>query len=434
MSNMFDIEVFHNPALAPGATSVDAVITLTAPQDVEGGEEPTAVEIIMVDMSGSMDQGDRFPMAIEATCAAIEALADGTWFSVIAGTNRAYPVYPARGPAAIANAETKGEAIKTVRTRLRPSGGTAMGVWIEAATIAVRQMRDTITGPVLAHGILLTDGKNEHEQRSQLDARLAAAEGIFQCDCRGIGADWEVEELRHIASRLLGTADIVASGDLVGEFRSMMGAAMGKRMADVGLRVWTPKGARIVHLRQVAPSIEELTDRGVEPGAPFTLDYPTGAWAGGESRDYHLRVEIPTGEVGQERRAARIQLMLDQKETEPHFLQAFWTEDTNSTTRIVAEVAHYTGQADLAQAIDEGLAARKNGDDKTATVRLGQAVKLASESGNDATVRLLQKVVEVEDAGSGTVRLKAGVAEEDEMALDVRSTRTVRVKRSGEPS
>jgi hypothetical protein len=55
---------------------------------------------------------------------------------------------------------------------------------------------------------------------------------------------------------------------------------------------------------------------------------------------------------------------------------------------------------------------------------------LAAESGNDATSRLLSKVVDVEDAASGTVRLKAKVDDADEMALDTRSTKTVRVTKS----
>ena len=42
-------------------------------------------------------------------------------------------------------------------------------------------------------------------------------------------------------------------------------------------------------------------------------------------------------------------------------------------------------------------------------------------------MKLLQKVVEVDDPATGTVRLKRGVAAVDEMALDTRSTRTVRV-------
>ena len=31
------------------------------------------------------------------------------------------------------------------------------------------------------------------------------AAGIFQRDCRGVGADWDVAELRRVAGALLGT-------------------------------------------------------------------------------------------------------------------------------------------------------------------------------------------------------------------------------------
>ena len=79
--------------------------------------------------------------------------------------------------------------------------------------------------------------------------------------------------------------------------------------------------------------------------------------------------------------------------------------------------------------IAEGLAARDSGDQATATVRLGRAVQIAHEAGNTETVRLLQKVVDVDDAATGTVRLKRDVEKTDEMALDVRSTRTVRVRK-----
>ena len=58
----------------------------------------------------------------------------------------------------------------------------------------------------------------------------------------------------------------------------------------------------------------------------------------------------------------------------------------------------------------------------------GRAVQLAAETGNDATTRLLAKVVDVDDAERGTVRLKREVSKLDEMALDTRSTKTTRVK------
>jgi von Willebrand factor type A C-terminal domain len=72
-------------------------------------------------------------------------------------------------------------------------------------------------------------------------------------------------------------------------------------------------------------------------------------------------------------------------------------------------VAHYTGQAELAQAIQDGLEARKAGDEDTA--------------------KLLAKVVDVIDPATGTIRLKAKVADADEMALDTRSTKTVRARK-----
>jgi hypothetical protein len=41
-------------------------------------------------------------------------------------------------------------------------------------------------------------------------------------------------------------------------------------------------------------------------------------------------------------------------------------------------------------------------------------------------------MVEVDDAESGTVRLKAGAEKAAEMTLDTRSTRTVRLGKAGE--
>ena len=163
------------------------------------------------------------------------------------------------------------------------------------------------------------------------------------------------------------------------------------------------------------------------PVNPLTADFPTGAWGGEESRDYHLCVNVPPGKVGDEKLAARVSLVIDGQPVSQTLVKAIWTDDHALSARISPQVAHYTGQAELASAIHEGLEARKAGDDDTATVRLGRAVQLAHASGNEGTVKLLQKVVEVDDPATGTVRLKRGVAAVDEMALDTRSTRTVRV-------
>ena len=58
---------------------------------------------------------------------------------------------------------------------------------------------------------------------------------------------------------------------------------------------------------------------------------------------------------------------------------------------------------------------------------------LASENGNEATLELLRQVVEIDDATTGTVRLKPDVDAADEMALDTRSVKTVPVRGMAAP-
>jgi von Willebrand factor type A C-terminal domain len=300
-----------------------------------------------------------------------------------------------------------------------------MGTWLAMARDLFQAAPDRA-----CHAILLTDGANEHETVEQLEATLASCEGQFQCDCRGVGTDWQVSELRRISSALLGTVDIIAEpGDMAADFRSMIEAAMGKATHNVSLRVWCPQGAHVEFVRQVAPTIEELTDRALAVN-PLTSDYPTGTW-GAESRDYHLCIRVQPRNLGEEMLAGRVSLVEGDEVRGQGLIKGTWTDDQQLSTRINREVAHYTGQAELADCVQEGLEARKAGDHATATAKLGRAVQLASESGNEGTMKLLSGVVDVDDAASGTVRLKSGVADADEMALDTRSTKTVRVGPAG---
>jgi von Willebrand factor type A C-terminal domain len=144
-------------------------------------------------------------------------------------------------------------------------------------------------------------------------------------------------------------------------------------------------------------------------------------------------VQVPPAAVGQEMLAARVSLVVGtpsgQRALGQGMVRAIWTDDEALSTRINPHVAHYTGQAELAQVIQEGLEARKEGDEDTATAKLGRAVALAQQSGNEDTAKLLAKVVDVVDAATGTVRLKKKVQEADEMTLDTRSTKTVRTRK-----
>lgn len=426
----FSAETYQNEFLPDGASEVNAVVTVTATGD--GGGGPTgavganaatrAAEVIIVDTSGSMNYpSSKIKAARRATAVAIDCLRDGIGFAVIAGTGHAEIVYPPFEGLAESTPATRADA-KAVVARLEAGGGTAIGVWLGLAL--------SLLGPqtgAIRHAILLTDGKDEGEEPAYLEQVLAACQGQFQCDCRGVGTDWVVSELRKIATALLGTVDIVADpSELEEDFRSMTEQAMGKAVSDVALRLWSPQGAEVMFVKQVSPTIEDLTARR-QPVNALTAEYPTGAW-GEESRDYHVCVRVRPAAVGAEMLAGRISLVVDGNVQSQTLVRAIWTDDTELSTRMNPEVAHYIGQADLAQAIQEGLEARKAGDDEAATAKLGRAVQLAAAAGNEATTRLLAKVVDVEDADAGTVRLKRDIDDADEMALDTRSTKTVRVR------
>lgn len=418
----FTVEVDQNPYLYEGAAQVDAIVTVTASGAGSATNSGGALEMIIVDCSSSMSGGKRHS-AREATVAAIEQLRDGVEFVLIAGTHDVNQIYPRTGTAVV-NDQTRTEAIATAR-RLNASGGTSIGVWLTLARRIAAQRPGAIR-----HAILLTDGQNG-EPPDVLQAALDDARGEFVCDCRGVGTDWSVDELRTISSALLGSVEIVAQPDeLAADFSAMMVDAMGKGLADVALRLWTPKGAGVRFVKQVDPSIADLTDRRTESGNQRG-DYPLGTW-GDETRIYHVCVDVPGHGVGAEMLAGRVHLVRSgsSEVLGQGLVKAIWTDDTGLSTRISRQVAHFTGQAELAEAIQEGLAARRAGDERTATARLGRAVALAAESGNDGTARLLERVVDVVDAPSGTVRLRGSVDKADEMTLDTRSTKTVRVRGS----
>src|SRR5262249_18943597 len=169
-----------------------------------------------------------------------------------------------------------------------------MSTWLDWADRAF-----DLTSASRRHAILLTDGRNESEDPAELADQLQRCEGRFQCDCRGVGTDWVVDELRLIASRLLGSLDIIADpAGMAEDFRSMMESSIARGVGEVALRVWTPEGAGVALFKQVAPVIEDLTDRAAQVDAR-THEYPTGAW-GNESRDYHIGIDVPSQDVGDE--------------------------------------------------------------------------------------------------------------------------------------
>jgi hypothetical protein len=422
----FTLTVSQNRYLARGSREVNAVVTVEADGLGAGPGQPDSVEVIILDTSASMEWPiTKIVAARQAAMKAVDNLRDGTSFAVIAGNHAASMVYPREERTVEAGKYTRIEA-KAAIGGLSTSGGTAMGTWLQLADRLFSGHRDS-----LRHAILLTDGKNEHEAPEDFGATLSTVAGNFVCDCRGVGTDWDPAELRRVSSALLGTVDIIPDpSGLEADFRAMTQNAMGKSVPDVALRIWRPQASRLVFVKQVMPTVEDLTERGVRVGQ-MAFDFPAGSW-GNEVRDYHICIEVTPGEIGQEMRAAWVRL-IKQGDPAPVLASgnvlAEWTDKEIDYAPIDPQVAHYTGQQELAQVIQSGLHARRAGDFDTATTRFGRAVALARQTGNQATAALLDKVVDVIDYESGTVRLKSSVEKVDEMSLDTRSTRTVRTRK-----
>ena len=260
----FTVEIDQNPYLPAGGRDVSAIVTVTADDTGDGPAAAPAggnAEIIIIDCSGSMDYPPtKMTEARAATAAAIDVIHDGTSFAVVAGTSTSWPVYPSNGSMAVADDRTRSEAKAALR-KLRASGGTAIGQWLRLA-----QQIFSSSPATLRHAILLTDGKNQHETPDELAAAISLCEGAFRCDCRGVGTDWEVAELRKISTALLGSVDIVVDpAGLAADFESMMSEAMSKQLPDVLLRVWTPQQAALKFIKQVAPGHR----RPDQPPPPF---------------------------------------------------------------------------------------------------------------------------------------------------------------------
>jgi hypothetical protein len=457
----FRAEVHQNEYLPQGWSTVHAIATISSHESDGRADSavdlvPEAVEVIILDCSSSMGPpSNKMQAAIAATQRAIGRIRDGTWFAVIAGTSHARVVYPQPEPGsphgsfvpvlARASWSTRAGAKLAVK-KLVPNGGTRMSTWLQLA----RQLFETQPGSI-HHAILLADGQNEHDEGSALAREVERCVGKFQCDCRGVGTAWDRNELQSISDALLGTTDIIPHpAQMAAEFESIMTKAMSKRIGSVLLCALTPVGGQVTFMRQVSPELLDLTGKAtwqqpvgpsgewlsvdeIDPSRPLVSMYPVGSWGDRESREYHTCLSVIPQDTGadNEIRAARLSLVIDGRAVCTVPVRAIWTEDEERATRINRVVAHFTDQAELARSIEEGLEAKRTGDLDTATHKLGRAAQLAHETGNEGTRRLLERVVEIENPEAGTVRIRTATTKEDEMILDTRSRKTVRLGRLG---
>ncbi len=441
--------VHQNLYLVEDDREVHAVITVDAVEDAgapanggagSSGVAPEAAEVLVLDCSGSMTYPpEKFRRAKEAAGAAIDELRDGVPFALIAGSFEARMLWPAEPALVPAGPRTRAAAKDALR-RLSAEGRTRIGPWLRLAGELLGEHPGAIR-----HAILLTDGRNQHESAEELTGALHDCDGVFSCDCRGVGTDWSVAELRTIASALLGTVGLVAEpAGLAEDFQAMMATSMRKGVAEVGLRLWTPVGAAVRFVKQTAPTLQDLSARRVDSGA-LTGDYPTGSW-GTESRDYHLCVEVEPGAVGEEKLACRVMFVQSDGDgsrqplaqtfthTEPDGtktdfpdarVRAFWTADLAQATVINDKVASVTGKAELAKAVQDGLEAHQRGDSDDATKNFVRARELARQCQDS---NMLARLDQIYDQDTDTFLLDR-MSVREEMELDIESTKTTPLRR-----
>ncbi len=434
---VFRVEAYQNRFLSPGQRRVDAILGITALEDVGARLPPDATERnelvvgFIVDKSGSMN-GARLDAAKDAVVQALRILDERASFFVVAFDGAAQVVVPPTRATEAARAQAA-EAIRV----LFAGGGTAMSSALSQARLLFAAFPDAIR-----YAVFLTDGKNESEPRGSVAAELTRDLGLFECDCWGVGTDWKVGEVQEIARALLGRAQIVPeAAGIAAAFEGALLRARAKTLKDVRLRLWTPLGAELAFVKMVNPTLDDLTSR-TEVKGPQLREIFTGAWGAGETRDFHLAVDVDVKAAraaGDEMLVVRPSMVFstwadtawhEQEERSPEGrVFASWTADEVLSSRIDRQVAHYTGQGELAAAIQTGLELRERGDVAQATQHLGRAVQLAHGSGAAETSKRLAQVVEVLDAANGTVRLKKQVAKAAAMELELESTTTKRSRR-----
>lgn len=390
---------------------VSALVIVVARRDVRGAVgAAAAAEIIMMDCSLSMDRHQKLPQAKQAVHAAIDALADGTYFAVIAGNHAATQVYPRSGLQR-ASGRARAEA-KVCVSNMEADGGTAMSTWLTMAANLFEQAPDTVR-----HAVFYTDGINESEKPDKLRSALRACQDLFVCDVRGVGEDWDQRQLQRIADALHGqVAAIINIGDLREDFTRLTEHAQGRIVSRAYLRLKLDHRFTLESITQITPTRNDLTGH-CRPRDGGVVDVPLLGWAE-ESRDYLLVLgadhsALPYEEV----RAARVDIVAEQDSDKtlvpcatpvPVIVKRLpyrGTPDVPDTVTRAGEMERLT------QATRAGVDAYERGDQAGALRELTIAADIARRLGATGHLERLRRLVTIDEFER--VRLRSDIGRGD---------------------
>ncbi|HLL32631.1 MAG TPA: VWA domain-containing protein [Streptomyces sp.] len=373
---------------------------------------PLLAQVLAVDCSSSMTwPPDKLHAAQQAAVAAIRMLPDGTPFAVVRGDDRATMVYPDTPGMARADARRRAEAERAV-LRLVASGGTCIGAWLDLS----RRLLAEQDAPI-GHVLLLTDGKNQHDERMPLTQVLETCAGRFVCDAWGIGDGWDAHELLRITSRLHGSASSVHDeADLPAEYERLMARLLTKTVPELAVSVTPMGGAAVRYLKQVYPTEVELVGEPAEDGTDAT-SFLTRAW-GDETRRYQLCLSAdPTGHPrGVDLQLAVVSVGVPGGEVTlppPQACVVHWTDNPALSRHTDAQVEHFAQHQRLGEAVAAAADAHRRDERDLAEHQLGRAAQLAQAMGADEQLARLARLVEITDARAGQVRLRPEVTAVD---------------------
>ncbi|NWJ47511.1 MAG: VWA domain-containing protein [Chloroflexi bacterium] len=422
---MFDVSAYQNPYLRTGASTMQAVVSLSLEDSgpVKTGSMPLALSII-IDRSGSME-GQKIEAAKDAAIRVIQSADPSTAFMVVTFNETANVIVPPTS----ATTESKTRAIAAIRN-IYSNGGTCMSTGLAAVA------REMSSAQGRARKILfLTDGKNEGEKRNILDKAVQRVkEADIEVSAWGMGVDWDENELKYIANETKGSADIIPSPDqIAGAFGFAFSEMQKITATNVRLNLWTPVGVTIKAVQQVYPSILPLTGT-PNPDSPRITEFKLGSFGRDEKRDYVVDLTIPTYTPGQQFLMARPSLLyyvagqgdIEEKTDKKGWIFAQWTDDPVESSKIERHVAHYTNQSELSTIVEEGHKALAQGDNERATQLLGRALQLSEQTGNENMTQMLKKIVTNEP--NGTARLNKSASAVDLKSVAVNSGKTSRLK------
>ncbi|HEY0754596.1 MAG TPA: vWA domain-containing protein [Ktedonobacteraceae bacterium] len=397
---MFDLTSHYNDHLGPNRESMRLILSLGLPEQAQVTRSRVALAIVL-DCSGSM-AGEKIQAARDGAIKVIQELDEQFSFVVIAFTHEARLIY---GPSEGIHAH-KQRAIQAIQY-LHADGGTSMSNALHAVIKSFDPYREW------ARTVLfLTDGQNGDKKPAFLQSVEECVRERISIYAWGVGSDWNADELRALAEKTHGNADIIPRPQQIeAAFRQTFNQIRQTALTNVRLALWTPEEVVVQQVEQVYPNMVNLTLQ-TDGTNPRQQLISLGAFSTGERRDFLVNLNIKPHEPGRPYMIMRPSIkFVDAQRTEleergprESWIAVEWTLDVGLAAKINERVAHYTREGELAELITGGTEARARGDLQQAAALLGQALALSEQLQNEEIARLLRMMVT--QGANGQISLK----------------------------